>query len=143
MPGLLALMAVAVAGCIEGATDPTLTGVTGEWCTEATIGPGNEPVEALPYVAMTLGQQGARVAGSGAVKRAGSTALWPVGFEGTLAGDQVSLQVTAFGDDPEGPSFFLDFRIVSETRLEGTASGDPGFSGTLRMVRLGNRCFTN
>ncbi len=141
--GILVLLALVTAGCIEGATDPTLTGVTGEWCAEGTIGPGNEPLVDLPYVGMTLGQQGARVAGSGAVKRAGSSVLWPVGYEGTLAGDQLSIEVSAFGDDPEGPSFVLDFRVVSDTRLEGTASGDPGFPGTLRMVRLGNRCFTN
>jgi hypothetical protein len=101
-------------------------------------------VVGLPYLGMVLGQQGTEVEGSGAVKRADSTALWPVRYRGTLVGDALTLQVENFTQgETDAPSFTLELSVTSPTSLVGVAQGDPGFPGALTVVRMGERCFTD
>jgi hypothetical protein len=143
LTGILAL-AFFLSGCLEGGTGPDPDGLSGQWCTEGTIGPGGVPVASLPYLGMVLGQQGTEVEGSGAVKRADSTALWPVRYRGTLVGDALTLEVENFTQgETDAPSFTLELSVTSPTAMVGVAQGDPGFPGTLTVVRMGERCFTN
>jgi hypothetical protein len=143
LPGILAL-ALLLSGCLEGGTAPDPDGLSGQWCTEGSIGPGGVPVVGLPYLGMVLGQQGTEVEGSGAVKRADSTALWPVRYRGTLVGDALTLQVENFTQgETDAPSFTLELSVTSPTSLVGVAQGDPGFPGALTVVRMGERCFTD
>jgi hypothetical protein len=142
--GILALTLLLLSGCLEGGTAPDPDGLSGQWCTEGTIGSGGVPVAELPYLGMVLGQQGTEVEGSGAVKRAESTELWPVRYRGTLVGDALTLQVENFTQgETDAPSFTLELSVTSPTSLEGVAQGDPGFPGTLTVVRMGERCFTD
>jgi hypothetical protein len=140
---VLALVLV-LPGCVGSSTSPDLEGISGQWCTEGTIGPNDQPVVALPYLALVLGQDGSMVQGSGAVKRADSTELWAVRYDGTRVGDAASLQVTAFDQTREdAPSFFLDLTVQTSTTMTGVVGGDDGFPGTLNLVRVGERCFTD
>ena len=144
LPAVLVLTLLLLSGCLEGGTAPDPGGLSGQWCTEGTIGSGGEPVEGLPYLGMVLGQQGIEVEGNGAVKRADSTALWPVRYRGTLVGDALTLQVENFTQgETDAPSFTLELSVTSPTSLVGVAVGDPGFPGTLTVVRMGERCFTD
>ena len=144
LPGILTLTLLLLSGCLEGGTAPDPDGLSGQWCTEGTIGSGDVPVVGLPYLGMVLGQQGTEVEGSGAVKRVDSTVLWPVRYRGTLVGDALTLQVENLTQgETDAPSFTLELSVTSPTSLVGVALGDPGFPGTLTVVRMGERCFTD
>jgi len=98
----------------------------------------------LPYLGMVLGQEGTQVEGNGAVKRADSTELWPVRYRGSLVGDALTLEVENFTQgNTDAPSFTLELTVTSPTSLVGIAVSDPGFPGTLTVVRMGERCFTD
>lgn len=140
----LLVLAFVLPGCVGSSTSLDLEGISGQWCTEGTIESNDQPVAALPYLALVLGQDGSVVQGSGAVKRADATELWAVRYDGTRVGDQASLQVTAFDQTTEdAPSFFLDLTVQSSTTMTGVVGGDDGFPGTLNLVRVGERCFVN
>ncbi len=143
LPGILALTLL-LSGCLEGGTAPDPEGLSGQWCTEGTISSGGEPVVELPYLGMVLGQEGTQVEGNGAVKRADSTELWPVRYRGSLVGDALTLEVENFTQgNTDAPSFTLELTVTSPTSLVGIAVSDPGFPGTLTVVRMGERCFTD
>lgn len=128
------------AGCVTP-TDADDFRFAGDWCTLRTIGSNGLPVPNLAHIGGLLIQEGNRVVGSGAVKRAGDTVLWPSRYEGDAVGERLQLTVTPLEDNPDAPRFSLDLVRRSANEMSGPASGDPGFQGTITLVRLGPRCF--
>ncbi len=141
---LAALTAALFSGCGSLTYGDEVVGFSGEWCTYRSLGADGYPLPAVPFVGMTLVREGDRWLGTGTTKRAGDTIVWPSRYRGDALGSRLVLEVselgTGEGEEP-GPEFVLDLEAEGNNELVGVASGDQGFDGPIRMVRVGSRCF--
>lgn len=135
------LLVVAAAGCSDP-VDSEAFRFSGDWCTEGTLSTAGTPVTALAHIGGVFLQEGDRVRGSGAVKRAGDDRLWPSRYAGDIIGERLLLEVTPLEEDPEAPRFSVDLERRTANEMSGPSLGDPGFTGTITLVRLGPRCFS-
>lgn len=141
---VLAGVAVAsLSGCISSLTDSEVRDLGGEWCTFRSLGSDGLPLPSVSFVGMTLIREGSTVLGSGTTKRAADTVIWYSRYRGDVTGDQVVMQVSDLdaGLEEPGPAFTMDLQLEGNGDLLGTASGDTGFNGPIRLVRLSARCF--
>ena len=140
----LALVVVPSCGSLTSSDEPT--GFSGEWCTYRSIGSDGLPLPAIPFVGMTLLREGDRVLGTGTTKRAGDTIIWPSRYRGDIEGIHLVVEVSDLpggGQEEVGPHFTLELQAEGSRDLVGTAFGDEGFDGPIRMVRVSARCFGN
>jgi hypothetical protein len=133
---------ILVAGCASPSDGEDGFRFAGDWCTPGTLGNNNLPLTAPPHIGGVFFQEGERVVGSGAVKRAGDNTLWPSRYAGDIVGERLLLEVTPLQENPEAPRFAVDLDRRTANELVGPATGDPGFNGTITLVRLGPRCFS-
>jgi len=140
---LSALAMASVSGCFTSLTDSELRDLGGEWCTFHSLGSDGLPLRSVSFVGMTLIREGSTVLGSGTTKRVADTVIWYSRYRGDVTGDQVVMQVSDLdaGLEEPGPAFIMDLQLEGNGDLLGTASGDPGFNGPIRLVRLSARCF--
>lgn len=142
---LLLVFLLGVGGCVSS-TDDGVDGFrfAGDWCTLRTLSAGGTPVAGEAHIGGLFLQQGDRVRGSGGVKRRGDTELFPSRYTADVVGNTLLMEVEPLDeDDVDAPRFALDLVLDGANDLVGTASGDPGFAGAIRLVRLGPRCFAN
>lgn len=131
-----------VAGCFSSTDNGEGGfGFAGDWCTPRTLSTTGTPLLESAHLSGLFLQEGDRVRGSGAVKRPGETTLWPSRYTADIAGNTLIMEVEPLEQDPDAPRFALDLQLEGTNDLVGTASGDPGFTGAFRLVRLGPRCF--
>jgi len=98
----------------------------------------------LPYLGVVLEQEGTQVEGNGVGRRADFTEIWLVRYRGSLVGDALTPEVENFTQgETDAPSFTPELTVTSPTSLVGIDVSDPGFPGTLTVVRRGERCFTD
>ena len=138
------LGAALLSGCGPLTSEGASTGLSGEWCTYRTLGANGLPIQELPFIGMTLVREGNRVLGTGTTKRVGDTIVWPSRYRGDVTGDRVVIDVSYLeGSEPEGPGplFTLDLKGEGSQELAGTAFGDSGFDGPVRLVRVSALCF--
>jgi len=131
-------------GCGPLTSDDATMGLSGEWCTYRTLGANGLPIQELPFIGMTLVREGNRVLGTGTTKRAGDTVVWPSRYRGDVTADRVVIDVSYLegsGLEGPGPLFTLDLRGEGSHELVGTAQGDEGLNGPVRMVRVSALCF--
>lgn len=140
---LVLVVGLATAGCGFTTTEGELDTFAGEWCTLRGLGSDNLPVPGVAYVGVTLVVDGNQVVGVGSTSRPGAEAVQPARFAGTITGGQATIGVTDLEAEPEvpGPQFTMVMRLVGVRDMEGTMAGDPDFVGSLKLVRLGPRCF--
>lgn len=134
------------AGACVSSTDDGENGFrfAGDWCTLRTLSAAGTPVEAEAHIGGLFLQEGDRVRGSGSVKRRGETELFPSRYTADVVGNTLLMEVEPLDeDDVDAPRFALDLALDGTNDLVGTASGDPGFTGAIRLVRLGPRCFAD
>lgn len=136
-----------LAALLHGCASPSDDGedgfrFAGDWCTRGTLSTSGLPFTAPAHIGGLFIQEGGRVLGSGAVKRAGDDILWPSRYAGDIVGERLLLEVTPLEENPEAPRFAIDLDRRTANELVGPATGDPGFTGTITLVRLGPRCFS-
>lgn len=138
----LLLLAALLQGCVSPSDGEDGFRFAGDWCTRGTLSTSGLPFTAPAHIGGLFVQEGNQVLGSGAVKRAGDDILWPSRYAGDIVGERLLLEVTPLEENPEAPRFAIDLDRRTANELVGTATGDPGFAGTITLVRLGPRCFS-
>lgn len=135
-------LALSTAGC-SSTTEGVLDTFAGEWCTFRGLASSGFPVPGVAYVGMVVIEDGSRVVGSGSTSRPGDETIYSSRFAGDIIGGRATLSVTDLEDEVElpGPRFIMELRGDGPRDLVGTMSGDPDFTGEIRLVRLGPRCF--
>lgn len=139
-----ALVAAAGLAACDITSSGELDTYAGEWCTLGGIGSDDLPVPGIPYISATLlVETNNRIVGSGATSRPTSDTLFPARFAGDILSDRAILLVTDLDPDTEeqGPVFTLEIMRDGDRDLQGTMYGDVGFEGSIRLVRIGPRCF--
>jgi hypothetical protein len=138
------LAGIQLSGCGSLTSQGEQTGFTGEWCTYRSLGGDGLPLTAVSFIGMTLLREGDRVLGTGTTKRAGDTIIWASRYRGEVVGSRLVMEVSDIpggGQEEAGPHFTLLLEAEGRQDLVGTTSGDPGFDGSIRLVRLSVRCF--
>lgn len=138
---VLPLLFLAVMGCSSPSNSGDGFRFAGDWCTLRTLASDGLPVEAAAHIGGVWIQQGQRIVGSGSVKRAGETQLWPSRYTADIVGNTLLLEIEPLEQNVDAPRFAIDLVQEGRNDLVGTASGDPGFNGPITLVPLGPRCF--
>jgi hypothetical protein len=86
---------------------------------------------------------GGRLLGPGTTSRPSSDSIFPARFRGDIVNGRGIIEVSDFDEATEtpGPTFSMDLGIEGPRDLVGTMEGDPDFTGSITLVRLGPRCF--
>lgn len=142
---LVGAFLLATSACVSGSTDPGLDTFAGEWCTLGGLASSNEPAPGAVFVGMVLFQEGSEIFGTGSVSPPDSDEVFPSRYFGTRTGRTASLLRTDLETDQEtpGPTFNLELTLEGERDIVGTLVGDAPYTGEVRLVRLGPRCFAD
>jgi hypothetical protein len=138
---LTLLLALGLGACVSSTDNEDGFRFAGDWCTLRTLSAAGTPVLSAAHMGGLFVQEGNRVLGSGAVKRPGESTLWPSRYVADVVGNTLLMEVTPLDGDPAAPRFALDLALEGTNDLVGTVTGDAGFAGPIRLVRLGPRCF--